>query len=234
MPRFTRALGLLAAAVPLVAPPFMARCFAEASPGLVSPVASASVVPAASPRGEAARHHLRLQGTWALGRGTDFFADGHFQDMAHGNAGVDFDYLFSPGRLFTVGAGARYSYGSGISPYGGPHTESEQFAFVPFLLGWRGGTSRVAADVTLGLGPALGALTWGTLPGRAHVFGWGAGGEIAPTFTFKATEKVGVTFGFAARVLALSLDRTGVESQLAGAPGVHGEVTARAGLALDL
>jgi len=234
MPPFTTALGLVAAAVPFLAPPFVAQCFAEASPQVVPPVASASVVPAPPPPREGARHHLRLQGTWALGRSTDFFADGHFQDMAHGNAGADFDYLYSPGRLLTVGAGARYSYGSGVSPYGGPHTESEQWAFVPFLIGWRGGTSRAAADVTLGLGPAFGALTWGTLPGRTHVFSWGVGAEIAPTFTFKATEKVGVTFGFAARFLALSLDRTGVESQLAGAPGFHGEVTARAGLAFDL
>jgi hypothetical protein len=180
------------------------------------------------------RNQVRTYLSWALSRGTGFPNDGHFEDVPTFNAGADIDFLHALGPTFRMGGGLRYAYGTGNSMFGGARA-SEHWVFAPLLFGWSTGSPRGRVDLMFGLGLAGAAVTFGARPGKPYLYAFGYGAEVAPSYTVALGRRLGVTFGLAGRLLAVGIKNGEPEDYyMENADGVHGEITARCGVAFDL
>jgi hypothetical protein len=78
-------------------------------------------------------------------------------------------------------------------------------------------------------------VTFGARPGKPYLYAFGYGAEVAPSYTIALGRRIGLTFGLAGRLLVVGIQNGEPEDYyMQNAGGVHGEITARCGLAFDL
>jgi hypothetical protein len=209
----------------------MASCAAHADVALADTSAAADKTAVAP---DYPRNQLRTYLSWALSRVTSFPNDGHFDDVPTFDVGMDVDYLHAFGPGGRIGVGLRYAYGTGNNVFGG-NQESEHWVFAPLLLGWSSGSQHGRFDFMFGLGLAGGAVTFGARPGKPYLYALGYGAEVAPSYTIALGRRLGLTFGLAGRLLVVDIQNgEQADYYMQNAGGVHGEITARCGVAFDL
>jgi hypothetical protein len=166
---------------------------------------------------------LRLALALSGERSTNFFSDGHYNDTPPFDAGLEAEYLRVLGRHVYWGLGVRYTVGAGTLPYAAGSTETEQLAFLPALLGcfWRFAVTGDEIGLTAGLGPTMGAFSFGAQQGRL-MWTTGIGAELGATFAHTLTPNLAITAGISLRLLALDV-RSGANSSDFNT-GFHGEI----------
>jgi len=165
-----------------------------------TPAPPAQLTSARSPAGS----ELRVALAYSAPRSTDFFSDGHFEDVPSFDAGIEAEYFHVPERVFHWGVGLRYGVGVGSHSFGTQQSEIEHLAFVPLLIGWsaRTGDRGDELGINLGLGPAFGAFSIGDR--RQYVWTDGVGAEIGATLVHPVSRDLAFTGGLTLRVMTLS------------------------------